>query len=89
MLDFGLFYTMTVVFDNEAVVVPKGGGGHLSKKLLVKDKFLSKITFTTSTTSRQQADQEILNSEKEILSVKNSEIIMNSKVSFSVARSIF
>ena len=48
---------------------------HLSKKLLVKDKFLSKITFTkNSNTTTNNNPQHPLDSE--IFSVKQTEVIM-------------
>ena len=46
---------------------------HLSKKLLVKDKFLSKITFTKNSNSTTNNNP---NHDSEIFSVKQTEVIM-------------
>ena len=46
---------------------------HLSKKLLVKDKFLSKITFTKNSNSTTNNNP---HNDSEIFSVKQTEVIM-------------
>ena len=49
---------------------------HLSKKLLVKDKFLSKITFTKNSNSTTNNNPNNPHHDSEIFSVKQTEVIM-------------
>ena len=80
-LDFGRLSSN--MLDNN--LTSAGGGeaattatrkSHLSKKLLVKDKFLSKITFTKNSNSTTNNNPNHPHHDSEIFSVKQTEVIM-------------